>query len=584
MVLNGMAKVMMKETSRFRLLGISDRILDALDKKGFEEPSPIQELTIPLLMTGSKDVIGQAQTGTGKTAAFGIPIIEFGKRSKDGPGALILAPTRELSMQIADELNSLKGENPLRIAAFYGGQNIAIQLKLLSAGIDVVIGTPGRIIDLMERKKLHFDNIKFAVLDEADEMLDMGFIEDIERILSATPEDKRMLMFSATMPKEVLSIAERFMRDYEIVRTKTIEQSNELTEQIYYEVRRENKFEALSRIIDMEEELYGIVFCHTRSDVDELAEQLQRHHYSAEAIHGDIPQSQRTKVIANFKDRKFKLLIATDVAARGIDVNDLTHVINYSIPQSHETYIHRIGRTGRAGKSGTAITFVTPGEQRKLSMIRKKVPGEITRRNLPQAWEIVEAKKSRFTALLNTIIGEGKHKQYLSFADSLLTSEHTPPELLAAFLQERFKNELVMDKYINLPANDTFVHPEMHDHSQVYIALGYDAGYNKRKLLDLIFKRSGVGCERLGKVECSGTHTLVNASAGDAERIVKAFQGEKDPETRITGLAVQDDSISEKSSGPLERRSSKRRFSSFRKDSFHGQRDPHKGKKPRYAK
>lgn len=374
------------------------------------------------------------------------------------------------------------------------------------------------------------------------------------------------------------------MRDYEIVRTKTIEQSNELTEQIYYEVRRENKFEALSRIIDMEEELYGIVFCHTRSDVDELAEQLQRHHYSAEAIHGDIPQSQRTKVIANFKDRKFKLLIATDVAARGIDVNDLTHVINYSIPQSHETYIHRIGRTGRAGKSGTAITFVTPGEQRKLSMIRKKVPGEIKRRNLPQAWEIVEAKKSRFTALLNTIIGEGKHKQYLSFADSLLTSEHTPPELLAAFLHERFKNELVMDKYINLPANDTFVHPEMHDHSQVYIALGYDAGYNKRKLLDLIFKRSGVGCERLGKVECSGTHTLVNASAGDAERIVKAFQGEKDPETRITGLAVQDDSISEKSSGPLERRSSKRRFSSFRKDSFHGQRGPHKGKKPRYAK
>ena len=337
-------------------------------------------------------------------------------------------------------------------------------------------------------------------------------------------------------------------------------------------------------IIDMEEELYGIVFCHTRSDVDELAEQLQRHHYSAEAIHGDIPQSQRTKVIANFKDRKFKLLIATDVAARGIDVQDLTHVINYSIPQSHETYIHRIGRTGRAGKSGTAITFVTPGEQRKLSMIRKKVPGEITRRNLPQAWEIVEAKKSRFTALLNTIIGEGKHKQYLSFADSLLTSEHTPPELLAAFLHERFKNELVMDKYINLPANDTFVHPEMHDHSQVYIALGYDAGYNKRKLLDLIFKRSGVGCERLGKVECSGTHTLVNASAGDAERIVKAFQGEKDPETRITGLAVQDDSISEKSSGPLERRSSKRRFSSFRKDSFHGQRGPHKGKKPRYAK
>ena len=558
----------MKENSRFRLLGISERILDALDKKGFEEPTPIQELVIPLLMNGSGDVIGQAQTGTGKTAAFGIPIIESGRRSKDGPGALILAPTRELSMQIAEELNSLKGENPLRIAAFYGGQNIAVQLKLLSAGIDVVIGTPGRIIDLMERKKLHFGNIRFAVLDEADEMLDMGFIEDIERILYATPEDKRMLMFSATMPKEVLAIAERFMRDYEIVRTKTAEQSNALTEQIYYEVRRENKFEALSRLIDMEEDLYGIVFCHTRGEADELAEQLQQRHYPAEVIHGDIPQSRRTKVIADFKERKFRLLIATDVAARGIDVNDLTHVINYSVTQSHETYIHRIGRTGRAGKSGTAITFVAPGDQRKLNMIRKKVPGEITRRNLPRTWEVAEAKKKRFAALLDSIIREEKHKQYLSFADLLLSAGHTPSELLAAFLYDRFKEELAAEEVVSLSTDDAFIPPEMHDHSQIYIALGYDAGYNKRKLLDLIFRRSGVGCERLGKVECSKTHTLVNASAADAERIVKAFHGKNNPETRISEQSISDDSIPEKSRGPLERRSGARSRRGF----FHRQR------------
>ncbi len=570
---------MMKETSKFRSLGISARILEALEQKGFEDPTPIQELAIPLLMSGSKDVIGQAQTGTGKTAAFGIPILEFGERSNAGPGALILAPTRELSMQIAEELNSMKGDHPMRIAAFYGGQNIGIQLKILSSGVDVVIGTPGRIIDLMERKKLNFDKIRFAVLDEADEMLDMGFIEDIERILSATPDEKRMLMFSATMPKEVLSIAERFMREYEIIRTKTTEQSNELTEQIYYEVRRENKFEALTRMIDMEDDLYGIVFCHTRSDVDELTDQLKRQATfaaSAEAIHGDIPQSQRTRVISDFKNKRFKLLIATDVAARGIDVNDLTHVINYSIPQSHETYIHRIGRTGRAGKKGVAVTFVTPGEQKKLSMIRKKVPGEIKRRNLPQSWEIVEAKKKRFAASLAAIIEKKEHEKYLPFADSLL-AQNTPSELLAALVHARFGDELILEKYINLPANDTFLHPDMHDHSQVYVALGYQAGFNKKKLLELLFKRSGVGCERLGRVECFETHSLVNASAEDAEQITKAFRGKNDPEVRISAESVSDDSVRGDSAPP--RRNRMFRKEAFHKESFHGQRGPFRGKK-----
>ena len=318
----------MAELEKFRALGISEGVLDALRQKGFEEPSPIQELTIPLLLKGERDVIGQAQTGTGKTAAFGIPIIDTIRRGDGNPKALILAPTRELSIQIAEELNSLKGNSNLRIAPFYGGQFIGVQLKKLDEGIDIVIGTPGRIIDLMEREKLILDEIQFAVLDEADEMLDMGFVDDIKRILSAAPAEKRMLMFSATMPEEILAIAEQFMRpDYEIVRTKTETVSTDLTEQIYYEVRREHKLEVLSRIIDMEDDLYAMVFCKTRSDVDELTDALTARGYAVDALHGDIAQAQRTRVINNFKARKFRLLIATDVAARGIDVNDLTHVI-----------------------------------------------------------------------------------------------------------------------------------------------------------------------------------------------------------------------------------------------------------------
>jgi len=370
----------MSDLEQFRSLGVSEEILEALRAKGFETPSPIQELTIPKLLSGENDLIGQAQTGTGKTAAFGIPIIQCCKPGWDKPQALILAPTRELSIQIAEELNSLKGCGRLRIAPFYGGQAIEIQLQKLRDGVDVVIGTPGRLLDLMRRGKFDFSELRFAVLDEADEMLDMGFLEEIEGILAATTPEKRMLMFSATMPPAIQKIAERFMRGYEVVRTLSEQPGTALTEQIWFEVRREDKFDALSRIIDMEDGIYALIFCRTRNDSDELVERLKQRGFRAEVLHGDIAQAQRTKVINQFKDKKFRLLVATDVAARGIDVNDLTHVINYSIPQESETYIHRIGRTGRAGKTGMAITFVTPGESRRLAFIRHETGMRIEKR------------------------------------------------------------------------------------------------------------------------------------------------------------------------------------------------------------
>ncbi len=522
----------MSDLDNFRKLGISEATLEALRRKGFEEPSPIQELTIPLLLAGEKDVIGQAQTGTGKTAAFGIPILEIVERGDGNPGALILSPTRELSIQIAEELNSLKGSRPLRIAAFYGGQNIEIQLQRLRDGIDIVIGTPGRIIDLIERGKLRFDNLQFAVLDEADEMLNMGFIEDIERILGETPADKRMLMFSATMPPEIQSIAERFMREYEVVRTLRNHDTPELTDQIYFEVRRENKLEALSRIIDMEEDIYAMVFCRTRNDVDELTEKLQLQGYPVEALHGDIAQMQRTRVINGFKSRKFRILVATDVAARGIDVNDLTHVINYSMPQGTETYVHRIGRTGRAGKSGTAITFVTPAESRQLARIKQD--NRIRREKLPQGDEVIIAKKQRFSEKLAGMIEAGEHLPLLEFAEELLTGVTDPSELLAAILKLKFKDELRPESYKDLGKR-----PERAEsagagaQTRLFIGVGKLDNFGTVKLLDLIYNLARIKSYRIGKVECFDKFSFVNVLHEDAEKIIETFRNNRGPMVEI---------------------------------------------------
>ncbi len=526
----------MNNLERFRTLGVSECVIAALQRKGFESPTPIQELTIPLLLKGEKDVIGQAQTGTGKTAAFGIPVIDTISRGEGAPQALILAPTRELSIQIAEELNSLQGASRLRIAPFYGGQNILVQLDRLRDGMDIVIGTPGRIIDLMERGKLNFDHLKFAVLDEADEMLDMGFVDDIRKILSATPPDKRMLMFSATMPEEILSIAEEFMRpDYEIIRTKTESVSTDLTEQICYEVRRENKLEALSRILDMEPELYGMVFCRTKNDVDELTDHLLARGYAVDALHGDIAQTQRTRVINNFKARRFRVLIATDVAARGIDVNDLTHVINYSLPQSTEAYVHRIGRTGRAGKKGTAITFVTPSELGKLGRIRRGIHAEIRKKTLPGIQEVLEAKKQRFSEKLRRMIDEREHCPYLGFAEELLTLADHPAELLAAMLRLRFRNELLPESYVDLEQQPPKTGPERKGHARIRVAAGRDDGITVPQLLEMIFQKTGIKGSRLGRIDLKNDCSYLNANAGDADRIVKAFQGAAPEFTLVPG-------------------------------------------------
>ena len=326
----------MEKLEKFRILGLSENTLHALAKKGFEEPTPIQQKTIPILLKGEVDIIGQAQTGTGKTAAFGLPILEGIKEKSKNVQALILVPTRELAIQVSEELNSFKGEKRLQIVPIYGGQSIEEQLRRLKKGVDVVVGTPGRILDHLKRKSLKLESIAYLVLDEADEMLNMGFIDDVEKIIKNTGSQKRMLLFSATMPEKIISIAKKYMRNYEMIGVKKEQLTTNLTDQIYFEVAHSDKFDALCRIIDFEHEFYGLIFCRTKIDVDTIANKLMERGYDAEALHGDISQNQRELILNKFRKQRINILVATDVAARGIDIQNLTHVINYSLPQDPE--------------------------------------------------------------------------------------------------------------------------------------------------------------------------------------------------------------------------------------------------------
>ncbi|MFC2163357.1 DEAD/DEAH box helicase, partial [Candidatus Altiarchaeota archaeon] len=347
----------------FKALGLSDISIEVIKKKGYEKPSPIQVKTIPLLMKGDHNVVGRAQTGTGKTACFALPILENLKKSKDIQ-ALILTPTRELAVQVATEIKSLTGDRNVRVATIYGGASIKNQMDDLRRGVEIVVGTPGRIIDLIGRRRLDISRIAYAVLDEADEMLNMGFLEDIEEILGKTNQDKKMLLFSATMPAGIIRIAERFMREYELVTVEEESLATDLIDQVYYDIRGKDRYAAIRRIIVDMPDFYGIIFCKTKLEVDALAHKLVGDKYSSAALHGDISQAQRENILKQFKKKRIKILIATDVAARGIDVNDLTVVINHSLPQTPELYVHRIGRTGRMGNKGTAITFIMPSERR----------------------------------------------------------------------------------------------------------------------------------------------------------------------------------------------------------------------------
>jgi len=375
----------------FEELGIHPVHVDALKELGFEYPMPVQEKVIPLLLSGHVDIVALAQTGTGKTAAFGLPLIQLTDPHSKVPEALILAPTRELCIQIAGDLNDFaKNTDDLKILPVYGGSSMEVQIKALKKGVQIVVATPGRLCDLIRRKAIKLNEIKTLVLDEADEMLNMGFQESINDILSEVPEDRATLLFSATMPKEVAVIARTYMHDPVEITIGDRNAGAENIKHLYYTVHAKDKYVALKRIVDYYPNIYGIVFCRTRKDTQEVADKLMHDGYNAESLHGDLSQAQRDMVMQKFRIRHVKLLVATDVAARGLDVNDLTHIINYNIPEDIQVYTHRSGRTGRAGKAGISICIINLKEKHYIRQIEKKINKSFIAAKVPGGREICE--------------------------------------------------------------------------------------------------------------------------------------------------------------------------------------------------
>jgi len=471
----------LEKLKEFRELGLSEKVLKVLSKKGYESPTPIQRLTIPALLKNDKDIIGQAQTGTGKTAAFSLPIIE-NFENLDHIQAIVLTPTRELALQVAEEMNSLSTNKKMKVIPVYGGQSIDIQRKLIKTGVDVVVGTPGRVIDLIERKLLKLNSLKYFILDEADEMLNMGFVEDIEKILTFTNENKRMLFFSATMPDEIMKVSKNHMKEYEVLAVKSRELTTDLTEQIYFEVNERDKFEALCRIIDLTKEFYGIVFCRTKTDVNEIVGRLNDRGYDAEGLHGDIGQNYREVTLKRFKTKKINILVATDVAARGIDINDLSHVINYAIPQEVESYVHRIGR------------------------------------KLPDVKDVIQAKKFRIIDDIGQILIDNDYDKFKKLAKDLLKMEDAE-NIVASLLKLSYSDVLDESNYNEISP----VKMEDTGKTRLFIAMGRKDGMTPKKLVEFIIKKAKVKQSYIKNAEVYEGFSFVSVPFKEAEIIVEAF-------------------------------------------------------------
>ena len=413
------------ENISFEDLGLDELTLKAVEAKGFEVPSPIQILAIPRLLEGDANLIAKARTGTGKTAAFGLPLVQKIREDKGFPQALILTPTRELCLQVCKEIQSFSSDNFPRMASVYGGQSMGEQIRNLKKGVEIVVGTPGRVKDHIERGTLKLENISYFILDEADEMLDMGFIEDIEEIFGHANPDSRILLFSATMPPQILKIASQFMGDYEVIEEEKRPEEPLLTEQRYWVVRENEKIEALVRLIDISPDFYGLVFTQTKVDADTVCKQLDEKGYEVAALHGDIPQAQREKILYRFRNKKTRVLVATDVAARGLDIEGLTHVVNYALPFDVPTYVHRIGRTGRAGAKGLAFTFVRPEERRKLEFIKqaafKSTKGKLIEEEIPSVKEVLKIKEKKLFEQMQSQLGLNKQESEVQNSESIDT-------------------------------------------------------------------------------------------------------------------------------------------------------------------
>lgn len=507
---------------KFDELNIDERILRAIEDMGFEETSPIQTQAIPAVCEGI-DVVGQAQTGTGKTAAYTIPMLMKIDPQIKKPQAIVLCPTRELAVQVAEEIRKLaKYMSDIKVLPVYGGQEIVRQIKSLKTGVQIIVGTPGRVMDHMRRKTVKFDNINMVILDEADEMLDMGFREDMETILTETPEDRQTVMFSATMPKAIMDIAGNFQKDARIIKVVRKELTVSNIEQFYYEVRPKNKTEVLCRLIDIYNPRLSVVFCNTKRQVDELISELKGRGYFADGIHGDMKQQQRDRVMDDFRSGKVDILIATDVAARGIDVDDVDMVFNYDIPQDEEYYVHRIGRTGRAGRSGMALSFISGKEVYKLKDIERYCKTKILAKPVPSLDDVKNTKLDNMFDKIRQTIEEGGLTDMVNLVEEHVNQEeYTSMDMAAALLKMLIGDTLDREDEVEEFHFDT----DKDDSRMVrlFINIGKKDKIKPANILGAIAGESGMPGKLVGAIDMMDNYTFVDVPAIHAEKILKAM-------------------------------------------------------------
>lgn len=511
----------------FRDLGIREDILEAIEKKGYQNPSPIQERVIPVFLTGDKDIIWQAQTWTWKTASFGIPLLQLIDSKAKTTKAIILCPTRELAIQVSDEINSFSPDNKISTLLLYGGNPIRDEIRELKNKPNIIIWTPWRVIDHLNKWRLHLEDLEYFVLDEADEMLNIWFREEIEEIMKSTPKNKKTLLFSATMPKAIMDIVKNYMQDYDLISVKAENMTNTNIDQKYFEVRRESKFDALTRIIELQENFYAIIFCKTKLDVDELASRLMNSWYLAEWIHWDIEQKMREKILARFKSKKTKILVATDVAARWIDVNDVTHVVNYSLPENPEIYTHRIWRTARAGKTWTAITFISNSERRRIFFFENVIKAKIKREVLPSISEVIEAKKWNLVENVKSLIEEKDCRDYIDLSRELLEIENDAEMIISALIKKFYWNQLKEENYAEIKQD---FRTEKSSKSSSWEIRLFVAKWRKSwisnpwDLLNFLWTETWISMKNAGKIEIFNDFSYINVPEYEAEIILQVFK------------------------------------------------------------
>ncbi|MHC6180807.1 DEAD/DEAH box helicase [Clostridium sp. JNZ X4-2] len=503
----------------FNDLDLDPKILQAIDNMGFEEPSQIQAESIPIILEG-KDVIGQAQTGTGKTLAFGAPMLSRINSKDKKISCIIVTPTRELAIQVNDELSRIAKFKRTSLLPIYGGQPIERQIKSLKRGVDVVVGTPGRILDHLHRKTLDLSSIQFLIIDEADEMLDMGFIEDIEDIIKSCSSDRQTLLFSATMPNQIKRLASKYMKnDVKYIEIAKNTLTVEKTKQYYYEIKNKDRFESLCRILDVDEPSSAIIFCKTKRGVDELVEGMQSRGYNVEGMHGDMGQNQRLNTLRKFKDGSLDFLVATDVAARGIDVENVSHVINYDLPQDTESYVHRIGRTGRANKDGIAYSLVTPKEYILLKQIEKFTKSKIKRKEIPTVDDIFEAKYKNIEKQIRDVISEGNYKNFIPVATEL-DEEYNLVDVAAALMKIIFEKELSFNYKENSISTED-------ENIRLFFSIGRMDNITPRKLLKFITETSSVEAYEIGDIDILNKFTFINIPERFGNIILKKSNGKR---------------------------------------------------------